>query len=355
MIPGIADPIRFILDFAVLFAVYSILSISLNLEYGYTGIPNFGKVLFFAGGAFVVGSLTARLAMPLAGISFNPEKFCTENVKLTYMVSQFFAANPHIAIALFLLLILLAVGVSALLGYLASYPAIRLREDYLGITLLAAGELVRIIARNYEPIVCGTLGISVPNPFAWLSGRTQDLMYIAVMFTAAIGIWIYTERLSRSPYGRMLRALRDNELAAEALGKCGVSIRMQTLVLGSAMAGLAGALYAYYTGAVYADDYVPIRTFLVWVMVIIGGAGNNSGAALGALIYVFMDRMIGQYKYYVPVPFDINYLSYIILGVVLIAMLMYRPGGILPEKPSKTIDFEKIAARFRKNLSAREA
>ena len=343
---GITDPIRFLLDFTALFAVYLMLSVSLNLEYGYTGLPNFGKVLFFAGGAFVAGGVTARLVAPWAGINLAEINYSIENVKVAIEISKYFAKNPGVAIGVFALIILLSIVVGAILGYIASYPAIRLREDYLGITLLAGGELLRIIARNYEPLICGTLGVTIPNPFSWMGIRTQELAQIALMLSAAILVWAFVERLARSPFGRVIRAVRDSEVAAAAMGKDVVRARMTSLVIGSAIAGLAGALYAFYTGAVHADDYVPIRTFLVWVMVIVGGAGNNSGAALGALAYVTMDRLIAQYKHYLAVPFDVNYLSYVFLGVLLILILMYRPEGILPEKPSRTLDFEKIFRRI---------
>ncbi len=341
MVLGIADPVRFLLDFTALYAVYMILSVSLNFEYGYLGIPNFGKVLFFAGGAFIVGGMTARFVAWLAGIAYSPETYSIENVKLSMQVSQYFAQNPGVAILVLLLAVVLAIGFSALLGLLASYPAIRLREDYLGITLLAMGELLRVIARNYEPWVCGTFGVAVPDPLAWVPTSLHDFAYIALMLSVAFGVWLFTEQLARSPFGRMLRAIRDNEVAAAALGKDVVKTRMKVLIVGSAMAGLAGALHAFYTHAVHPDDYMPIRTFLVWVMVILGGAGNNAGAMLGALIYTLIDRLIAQYKYAIAAPFDVNYLSYVILGIVLILVLMYKPEGILPEKPSETIDFSR--------------
>ena len=133
-----------------------------------------------------------------------------------------------------------------------------------------------------------------------------------------------------------LSAIKPSEFAkniASAMGKDVVRVRMVVLMIGSAIAGLAGALYAFYSGSVHADDYMPIRTFLVWVMVIIGGAGNNLGAALGALVYVTVEKLIMIFKHSIPAPFDINYLSYIILGVILILTLMFRPEGLLPEKP----------------------
>ena len=328
------DPLRFLLDLMAFYSIYLLLSVSLNLEFGYTGIPNFGKVLFFAGGGFVVGGLATRLGLVLAGMGVpDVDRFRIYNVRLGTMVSRFLARDPYSALLIFVSLLVLAVLVSAALGFLASYPAIRLREDYLGMTLVVSGELVRNIGKNYAPLICGTLGVFVPDPFASLRGLARDVGKVAVMMALALATWYLVERLVNSPFGRLLRAIRDNELAASAMGKDVVRVRMVVLMIGSAIAGLAGALYAFYSGSVHADDYMPIRTFLVWVMVIIGGAGNNLGAALGALVYVTVEKLIMIFKHSIPAPFDINYLSYIILGVILILTLMFRPEGLLPEKP----------------------
>lgn len=351
MILGIADPLRFLLDFLAFFSIYLMLSISLNLEYGYTGIPNFGKVLFFAGGAFTVGAISTKLVMSMLGLGFFKGEFCTNHVTYSTEATKYLSAHPIHSIGIFVLMLFLGATIGAFLGYSASYPAIRLKESYLGITLLASGELLRIIARNYDPLICGTLGVSVPDIFAWLPTEIKELVQVTIMIGIALIIWVFVERLARSPFGRLIRAIRDNEVAASAYGKNVVRIRMQVLVLGSAIAGLAGVLYAFYVRSVHADDFMPLRTFVIWVMVILGGAGNNAGAALGSLIYVITERLIMQYKYYINVPFDVNYLSYIIFGVVLILVLMFRPQGLLPEKPSKTTDFDKVIERVKKKTT----
>ncbi len=349
MIVGIADPLRFILDLLAFFSIYLMLSISLNLEYGYTGIPNFGKVLFFAGGAFIVGATTTRLLLFFMGLS--SKNYCNFNVLYASEVTNQLASNPILSITIFAAMLLAGAAVGGLLGYVASYPAIRLRETYLGITLLASGELLRIVARNYDPLICGTLGVSVPDVFAWIPVSIKEAVQVAIMLAIALLIWVFVERLARSPFGRLIRAVRDNEIAAESYGKDVVNVRMKILVIGSAIAGIAGVLYALYVRSVHADDFMPLRTFIVWVMVILGGAGNNAGAAVGSFIYVLTERLIMQYKHYIVVPFDVNYVSYIVFGAILILMLMFKPKGLLPEKPSRTLDFEKIIKRIEKRKS----
>jgi len=348
MVLGITDPVRFAIDISAFFSIYLMLSISLNLEYGYTGISNFGKVLFLAGGAFTAGALATRTIMNLYSSQIgNYGPYCTANVVYATEASKILANNPSLAIVMFICLLTLGAVVGGILGYLASYPAIRLKESYLGITLLASGELLRIIARNYDPLICGSLGVSVPDIFAWLPLGIKEIVQVGIMLTIAFLAWYFVEKLVRSPFGRLIRAIRDNEVAAEAFGKNIVKIRMQVLIVGSAIAGMAGVLYAFYTKSIYADDFMPLRTFTVWVMVILGGAGNNVGAALGASIYVLTERLIMQYKHMISAPFDVNYLSYIMFGIVLILILLYRSQGILPEKPSKTISFEKVIKKIK--------
>lgn len=327
------DLIRLLLDFAAFYSLYLMLSLSLNLEYGYTGIPNFGKVMFFALGAFVTGSLAARLVAPLAGVDLSAIDYRLNNVLVGTLVTQYFAAHPHVAVAVLVLMMVLGALIGLAFGWLASYPAIRLREDYLGMTLIVAGELVRVVGRNYDPLIGGTLGVFVPNPFSWMGGVTMDVVRSGFMLSVALLVWLFVGRITASPFGRMMKAIRESELAAEVLGKDVVKTRMMVLMMGSAIAGLAGSLYAFYIGEVHADDFAPIRTFTIWVMVIIGGAGNNLGAAAGALLYLLIDRFLAIVKHQMVVPFDVNYLSYILFGIVLILVLMYSSEGMIPEKP----------------------
>jgi len=333
---GTRDIVRFFLSLAAFYSIYLLLSISLNLEYGFTGIPNFGKVMFWAGGAFITGALASRVIAPFIGIPWKYiEKFKLYHAIVSTQVSIFFAEEPEVGVAILILMLIIGALTGAFLGWIASYPAIRLREDYLGITLIASGELLRIIARNYDPLICGTYGVMVPDPFHWASGSLREAMTVTLMMCISLLIFYILENLIKSPFGRLLKAIRDNELAAEAMGKDVVKIRMRVLMLGSAIAAIAGVLYAFYSGTVQPDDFIPVKTFIVWVMVILGGAGNNKGAALGALLYLAIDRTIIQIKNFFPMPFDVNNLAYILISIMFILVLMYRPEGLIPEETGK--------------------
>jgi branched-chain amino acid transport system permease protein len=348
MVLGITDPFRFAIDLLSFFAIYSTLAVSLNLEYGFCGVPNLGKVLFFAVGAFMMGGLFSRVAAWVFGLNLAGLDFTADNAAIVAQTQFSLASKPAIAILLFVLMLALAAGVGSVFGFVASFPAIRLREDYLGILLLITGELWRYVGQYYDPIVGGTLGVGVPTPLAWVSNpEYRAVAGLGVLIALALLSWFIVQRLVKAPFGRTLRAVRDHEDASEAFGKNIVRVRMNTLMVGSAIAALAGAMYAFYVGSVIAADFTTTWTFTVILMVTLGGRSNNIGSMLGAFVYVLAFALVRQYKYYIPVPFDLNYLATMIFGFVLLIMLVRKPDGLLPETPSKTTDFQRILDKMK--------
>jgi branched-chain amino acid transport system permease protein len=369
----------FITDLVALFSVYFIVTSSLNIEFGYTGIPNFGKVLAVSGGAFVAGFLPIRFLGELTGITRGLQAFghneilvtCVrefafrkefeyvlqrmdyvrDNVAISTCLNRLLAQDPLLSISLLLLTILAAAAVGGVLGYVSSYPAIRLREDYLAMTLLAMGEVLFVIGYNVPELVGGTLGVSTVDVYQWVGPGSRFLLATLVLLLVAIAAYLYMEGLSTSPLGRVMRAVRDRELAAEVLGKDVVKVRQRVLVVSSAMAAVAGALWALYLGGVIALSYDRVTwTFWPWVMVIIGGAANNLGVVLGTAIFVTSRKVIDFYKGGLQflLPFDVVWLDRLALGIVLIAMLIARPEGILPEKPRLALPRYKILGLLEK-------
>jgi branched-chain amino acid transport system permease protein len=335
--------IIFLIDLLASFSIYLIISLSLNLEFGYGGVPNFGKVLAVAGGAFVVGSIPGRIIANLINIDKKLD-YITNNTLIVDQITNELKNNIPLSFSIFILTIVIAAIVGAILGFIASYPAIRLREDYLGMTLLAMGEILRVIGNNYPPLIGGSLGVRAPDPFAF-GGDLRLTTVTFIMLFIAIIIFIYVELLVRSPLGRALRAVRDNEIAASALGKYIPMVRMKVLMVGSAIGAIGGALYAFYTSAVIAGTYDRVNwTFWPWTMVLLGGAANNIGVALGTLIFVGARKLIIFYKgFFAPyLPFDVVWLDMLLLGTVLILVLMFKPEGIIPEKPTYTIKVNHI-------------
>ncbi|TLX96072.1 MAG: branched-chain amino acid ABC transporter permease, partial [Thaumarchaeota archaeon] len=146
------DLVKFGIDFVNFYALYLAISLTLNLEAGYTGVPNFGKVLYVAGGAAVAGSLSGRLAAYVYGINTHGD-YITFNAQIITQVNNLIASDPVFATELVLLSLLIAALIGAAFGYLSSYPAIRLREDYLGMLLLAVAQFFQIFLRGFVPLV----------------------------------------------------------------------------------------------------------------------------------------------------------------------------------------------------------
>jgi len=301
------DPLLYVLDLIVFIGIFGILALSLNLEFGFAGLANFGKVAFFLIGAYTY-ALLSQIGLP------------------------------------FYLCLIAGALISAIFGLLISLPALRLRADYLAIAILAFGEILRLIVKSEDWLAGGDWGITV-SPAISLAGashRVDALVNIGLVFFCLIICFIVVQLLSNSPFGRAMRAIREDEVAAEALGKNVAKYKAQALMLGSAMAGVAGGLYAQYLQCVLPGMFMPMITFTVWIMVLVGGPANNWGALLGAGLVQLFNRGTNIAKDYFVLPIDPTDLQYILFGVLMILVLLYRPQGLLKESHVKTKAMEKI-------------
>ncbi|MGC9171172.1 MAG: branched-chain amino acid ABC transporter permease [Thermoproteus sp.] len=342
-------------NLSIYIAIYAIFVISLNLEVGYLGLPQFGQVMFLIIGAIAVGGIATKLilliyqsyllkAIGVAPLS-NIGNYCMlYQYSVGSLVNQQLAQNPALGFGYFLLGIALAMALSAALGVLFAYPAIRLREDYLGILLLVSGEFLRVVTYYATPVACGVNGAVIPDPFAWASGETRTLVFFAATAILLFVTFLVFDTIGNSPFGRTLRAIRDAETAAAVFGKDIVKFRIRVLAFASAFAGLAGALLAYYFDYTILGTFLPTYTFIGWTMLILGGQGNNVGAIVGAVIYYAIQTVLDIYKNALQAVLhaDPTYLTYAIFGLAIILVLMYRPQGIVPEKPVKTVDLYTI-------------
>lgn len=333
----------FIFDLMAMFAVYLILNLSLCLEFGYGGIPDFGKVLFVAGGAYVIGGFTGRFASWLMGIV--GYDYIRSNALVVFMINSRLSGDIWMSLLIFVPSILFAMAAGGALGYLASFPAIRLREDYLGMTLLSMGEVEKVIGDNYPDLVGGSLGVQVPDPLAWAGDWRFALASLVILAFAGL-VWVYVDKVGHSPLGRTLRAIRDNETTAESLGKNISDYRMRTLVVSSAIAALCGGLYAFYTCGVVATTYSRMWwTFWPWLMVMLGGASSSRGVLVGTFLSTSVLKLIDVFKDFLQpfIPFDVIWAESMLIGATMILVLIRRPEGIFPEEPQVTSDM--IAAR----------
>jgi len=336
--------ISFLINLATWICLFGIISMSLNLEYGYAGIPNFGKLLAVAGGAYFVGGVSGRILAILfnrpAGV-----QYIDNNLQLVADLNAILGASPAASLGFLILSIGGAALFGAFLGYVASYPAIRLRGDYLAIILLAMGEILLVVGDNWTPLIGGSLGVRIPDPLRWIGSQYRPPAVLLVTSLLTVLVFLYLEQVSRSPLGRLLRAIRENEVCVSVYGRDVVRLRTRTLMVGFAIASISGALSSLWTISVTAKDFDRIRhTFIPWIMVIVGGAGNNLGALVGSAIFIILREIIIFYKYSLEafIPFDVVWLENMFLGLALILVLMYRPQGLIPEKPTKTLSVEKL-------------
>ena len=335
-------------------AVYYILTTALNVKAGMTGIPDFGHAMFFAIGGIAVGNIASQLTALMAG--YKPMDAIYNNTALmAHLNKEFLPQEPVVSILILIAAIIIALVLGGLLGLLASYPALRLRGDYLAIMLLAASEGLRIFT-TYTPQLMGstpTVGLTKPDLFAW----TGDSGLAGTVFTviAAIAVYIYMERFYNSPTGRLLRAVRDDEESAMAVGKNIALVRRDSMIVGSALAALAGVIYSvnpWMGGASVAAQSIFDRvfwTFWPWALMILGGMASNKG--VGVVTVIVGTLIIGpirinkqQLAELLPVeaigldPGNFaNALEYILIGLLILAVLFARPQGVIPEGPSKTL------------------
>jgi len=357
-----ADVLSLVIDTIPFIAIFSVISISLNLEYGYAGLPNFAKVLPVLGGAIVAGALVPRMVQAVFPDAPRTD-YIFNNGPASVELQAYMNSHPLNSLLMMAAGLAIAVAVGAALGFASVLPAFRLREDYLAITLIAIAEIFRAINRNYDPILNGTRGVSVPDPLGWLGPKSWVYLYVSsALLIASI---LVTSYMLNTPFGRALRAMRENELAAESLGIDVGSLRVRAMVLGSAIAAAAGYIDTMYSGGLTVDKYDRyLYTFIPWLMVLMGGAGNNLGVLLGVSIYWASSRAINFYKDQIlsglswilglgggPIDiswFDVTRIERMAFAVVIILILLLRPQGILPEKPIETPGYRYVASLLSK-------
>jgi len=295
---------------------YGIICLGLNVQWGQTGLFNVGVAGFVAIGAYTSALLTT------------PD-----------MAGRF--GGFGLPIWLGWIATMLVSGVAAaLIGAIT----LRLRADYLAITTFGIAIAIQLVALNAETVTGGPFGIGfIPRAFGGLEDRPIifNLANLALVGIVTALLYYGLERLVRSPWGRVLRAIREDEMAAASLGKNANFFRIQAFALGSAIMGLAGAVQAHFIGFIAPENYVSTMTFQVWAMLIIGGSGNNRGALLGAVLVWALWSVTGAVlAAFVPGEYQARAaaLQIVLIGGALAALLVLRPRGILGE--------EKMISRF---------
>lgn len=337
-----AGTLSYVTTFVLMGSIYAVLTLGLNVQWGYTGLFNIGIAAFFAIGAFTSALVTTQ--MPTGA-----------NAAFT---QQLFGLG-----APFLVGVLAAGLVAGALAVLVGGPTLRLRGDYLAIATIGISELVRLVFQNERWLANGPQPLrGIPQPlscltsdagcsylpgfvnqlFAALTPRDYPFVYVAIVALILFLVYVGLERAIRSPWGRVLRAVREDEASAAANGKNVAGFRMQAFVVGAVIMGIGGALYAHYVVAIDYGHFDPLYgTFLIWVMLMLGGSGNNRGAILGALlvwaIWTGTSFLVDALR---PILVTISpvlpqrgpYVRFLLISILMLFIVLYRPRGVLPEE-----------------------
>lgn len=294
-------------------AIFGILALALNLQWGYTGIFNFGIVAFFMVGAYTSAILTVDA----------PSQF------------EDYVGGYGLPIPIGWLGGAIAGG---LLALIIGLPTLRLRRDFLAIATIGVAAILRSIAASTDNFVNQQRGMNgIPRFLGDLvEGRDYQWVLLAITTTMLVLVYVAVRAATASPWGRVLRALRDNEETARSVGKHTTLYRMQAFVLGGVVMGLAGAIWAHRVGAIGPSSFSDLfGTFLIWTMVIIGGSGNNRGAVFGALV-------VGLIWFGVPLIQEdlpdflgsrVFMVRQFLIGALIVIFILLRPQGLIPEDP----------------------
>ncbi len=307
---GLFAYLVFFLTFA---GIYALLAQGLNVQWGFAGMLNVGVAAFFAIGAYTSAIVTTSVsAGHLGGFGLPwPLGF------------------------------LAAMVIAALLGLFIGLVTLNLRSDYLAIASIGIAEIVRLVLKNEEWLTGGVRGIAgIPRPLDGVVPGQNALVLLALVIVLIGLVYWGLERIYRAPWGRVQRGIRDNEAAARAMGKDSLVFRLQAFVIGCALMGLSGAVYAHFVGFISPEAFDPVfATFIVWVMLIAGGSGNNRGAILGAFVIwgVWSGTQFVTNQLPAEYVTQASALRVLLIGVLLQVILIYRPEGLLPERPPKPI------------------
>jgi branched-chain amino acid transport system permease protein len=305
--------LSWILTIATIVGIYSLLGLALNIHFGYTNLPNFGIAGFFAVGAYASAILTA------------PHRFREMEI-----FAGFSGGMPGRFELPFIVGFLAAIVLAAIVAFLIGVPLLRLREDYLAVASIGIAEAIHYVALNELWLTTGSAGIRlIPMPTG-----NRYLFFLLVLLILALAYWI-TQHFYHTPVGRVWRGVREDEVITASLGKSIFSARMSSWIVGCAMMGAAGSLWAHYAMAIQPGEFVPTTTFLVWIFVIVGGLRNNKGILVGAILIIGLFEQGTRFLPAVGAPYIMPAIRLIIIGLLLILFIRFRPQGAIPEKAKR--------------------
>jgi len=371
--------------------VFALLALALNVQWGHTGLFNAGIAGFFAMGAYIGAIFATAPEAPRIGVpghaglaNLFPRAIPTDALVVLWVAAAsaiavgfllrgsprtrlgrrlrllgfglvFVAASGSVLRIVGVPTALVVGGLVAMLatgfaGLLIAIPTLRLRADYLAIGTLALSAIVTESIRNLESVTGGVFGITgLTRPWEFGSETYKtEAVYATFLGILVLVAFFLINRATRAPWGRVLRAIREDEDAALALGKNTYFHKVQAFVLGCALMGFAGVQYAVLLRALFPDPFVPSLTFGIVVMVIVGGSGSNLGVVVGALALTFLEYFTVRAKDWFDLPTAladrIFFLRLILIGSLLVLLVVMRPRGLFPE-PRKVTKRPRLLVR----------
>ena len=281
----------YVLHISIVIAIYAALAVSLNLVAGYTGLLSLAHAAFYGLGAYVAALMALHTHAP------------------------------------FWLVVICVVGLSALVSLLVALPSLRMRDDYFVITTFALQVIAFSILNNWGSVTGGPMGLpGIPQPviLGWRVSSEPAFLMLAIICLA--GVLLITRGIVLSPVGRVLKAIREDEVFTEAAGKNVARYKVLVFMIAGSMAAVAGVIYAYYISFIDPSSFTVMESVFIISIVIIGGAGSFWGPVVGAILLVALPeslRFVGM-----PDAIAAN-LRQILYGVLLVAFIMRRPQGVI--------------------------
>lgn len=306
--------IEYVVSTATLGIIWCLFTYSVNVTWGWTGQLSLAPFLFIAVGAYAYGVVVGP--PPSAG----PSVQWILGLQLPFVFG-----------------LLAAVVAAGVCGFVLGGIALRrLRDDYFAITTVVATLSVYAFIAQFVPLFNGYTGVyGIPQPLSStlnLSASDYSFVFLAICAVILAAVYIAMERIFRSPYGRLLRAVREDETAAAAFGRNVYRVKLKAFVIGAVVAGLGGALLAAFLQAFNPYAWNAAETFLIYAAIFVGGSGNNRGVLLGTFFIAVVVQEVTRLFVIIPGhPDAAAALRYLIVGVLIIAVLWLRPQGLLPE------------------------
>ena len=282
---------EYLLHILVITGIYIILTLSLNLILGYTGLPAFGHAAFSC-----VGAYTSSLLALQYGIS------------------------PWVGL-------MLGACVAAVLGLLIGLPSIRLKGDYLALATFGFGVIVYSVAKNWVSLTRGPLGLPGIPGFTFFGMPLNSIIsYLILVASFVLLTYVVIRRIVHSPFGRILRGIREDEIATLAMGKDVNRHKLQVFIIGAFFAGIAGSLYAHYITFIDPSSFTVMESIIILLMVVFGGMGSLAGSFLGAAVLVILPELLR----FLGLPSAIAApLRQMIYGLLLVILMLKRPQGLV--------------------------